>query len=136
MLQERGRGAVLVGVAQVDAALEHPPPCAFRCGCSPNQPWTNNWTKLPSRLEPSMRTVNVHEAKTHFSRLIDAAHAGETILVAKDGKPWARLVPLENDRPRRQPGLLRGQVQLPCIDVLLAPLPPEELDATSDPLLS
>ena len=76
-----------------------------------------------------MRTVNVHEAKTQFSRLIDAAHAGETILVAKDGKPWARLVPLETDRPRRQPGLLRGQLQLPPIEVLLAPLPPEELDA-------
>jgi len=52
-----------------------------------------------------MRTVNVHEAKTKFSRLIDAAHAGEAILVAKDGKPWARLVPLETDRSRRQPGL-------------------------------
>ena len=48
-----------------------------------------------------MRTVNVHEAKTQFSRLIDAAHAGETILVAKDGKPWARLVPLAADQPRR-----------------------------------
>jgi len=97
MHQERGRGAVLVGgVARVDAALEHLLQGAFRCGCSPNQPWTNNWTKLPTRLEPSMHTVNVHEAKTHFSRLIDAAHAGETILVAKDGKPWARLVPLEN----------------------------------------
>ncbi len=80
-----------------------------------------------------MRTVNVHEAKTQFSRLIDAAHAGETILVAKDGKPW---VPLETDRPRRQPGLLRGQLQLPPIDVLLAPLPPEELDALEDPLPS
>jgi prevent-host-death family protein len=55
-------------------------------------------------LEPSMRTVNVHEAKTQFSRLIDAAHAGETILLAKDGKPWARLVPLEADQPRRQRG--------------------------------
>jgi prevent-host-death family protein len=71
-----------------------------------------------------MRTVNVHEAKTQFSRLIDAAHAGETTLVAKDGKPWARLMPLETDRPRRQPGLLRGQLQLTPIDVLLAPLPP------------
>ena len=81
-----------------------------------------------------MRTVNVHEAKTQFSRLIDAAHAGETILVAKDGKPWARLVPLETDQPRRQPGLLRGQLQLPPIDVLLAPLPPEELDALEAPL--
>ena len=73
------------------------------------QPWVHIWTKLPQGLEPFMRTVNVHEAKTQFSRLIDAAHAGETILVAKDGKPWARLV--------------RGQLQLPAIDVLLAPLP-------------
>ena len=61
----------------------------------------------------SVRTVNVHEAKTQVSRLIDAAHAGETILVAKDGKPWARLVPLETDQRQRQPGLLRGQWQLP-----------------------
>jgi prevent-host-death family protein len=76
-----------------------------------------------------MRTVNVHEAKTQFSRLIDAAHAGETILVAKDGRPWARLVPLEADQPRRQPGVLRGTLQLPATDVLLAPLPPEELEA-------
>jgi prevent-host-death family protein len=60
-----------------------------------------------------MRTVNVHEAKTQFSRLIDAAHAGETVLVAKDGKPWARLVPLETDQRQRQPGLLRGQWPLP-----------------------
>jgi prevent-host-death family protein len=83
-----------------------------------------------------MRTVNVHEAKTHFSRLIDAAHAGETILVAKDGKPWARLVPLEAEQPRRQPGLLRGQLQLPPIEALLAPLSPEELDALDAPLPS
>lgn len=55
---------------------------------------------------------SIHGTSTVFSRLIDAAHAGETILVAKDGKPWARLVPLETDRPRRQPGLLRGQLQL------------------------
>jgi prevent-host-death family protein len=94
-----------------------------------SEPWVHIWTNLASWLEPSMRTVNVHEAKTHFSRLIDAAHAGETIVVAKDGKPWARLVPLEIDRPRRQPGLLRGQLQLPAIEELLAPLPPEELDS-------
>ena len=81
-----------------------------------------------------MRMVNVHEAKTQFSRLIDAAHAGETILVAKDGKPWARLVPLEADQPRRQPGVLRGQLQLPATEALLAPLPPEELEALDAPL--
>jgi prevent-host-death family protein len=45
-------------------------------------------TAVPQRI------VNVHEAKTQFSRLIDAAHAGETIVVAKGGKPWARLVPM------------------------------------------
>jgi prevent-host-death family protein len=81
-----------------------------------------------------MRTVNVHEAKTRFSRLIDAAHAGETILLAKDGKPWARLVPLEPAQPRRQPGVLRGLLQLPSTEELLAPLPPEELDAFDAPL--
>jgi antitoxin (DNA-binding transcriptional repressor) of toxin-antitoxin stability system len=54
--------------------------------------------------------VNVHQAKTQSSRLIDAAHAGETNVVAKDGKPWARLVPLEQGEPRRQPGVLKGQL--------------------------
>jgi hypothetical protein len=44
------------------------------------------------------------------------------MLVAKDGKPWARLVPLDTDQPRRQPGPQRGQLQLPAIDVHLAPL--------------
>ena len=83
-----------------------------------------------------MRTDNVHEAKTHFSWLIDSAHAGETILVSKDGKPWARLVPLKTEQPRRQPAVLRGQLQLPPIDVLLAPLPPVELDALGAPLPS
>jgi prevent-host-death family protein len=101
-----------------------------------HRPWTHIWTNLAPWLESSMRTVNVHEAKTQFSRLIDAAHAGETILVAKDGKPWARLVPLETERPQRQPGLLRGQLQLPPIDELLAPLPSEELDALDTQLPS
>jgi prevent-host-death family protein len=76
-----------------------------------------------------VRSVNVHQAKTQFSRLIDAAHAGETIVVAKDGKPWARLVPLEQAEPRRQSGLLKGRLMLPSPDELLAPLPLEELDA-------
>ncbi|MCX5967591.1 MAG: type II toxin-antitoxin system prevent-host-death family antitoxin [Cyanobacteria bacterium] len=76
-----------------------------------------------------MRSVNVHQAKTQFSRLIDAAHAGETIVVAKDGKPWARLVPLEQCKPSRQSGLLKGKLMLPEPEDLMAPLPLEELDA-------
>ena len=82
-----------------------------------------------------MRTVNVHEAKTHFSRLIDAAHAGETIVVAKGGKPWARLVPLDAAAPVRQPGVLAGVLKLPSPDVLLEPLPESELSALERGLL-
>ena len=81
-----------------------------------------------------MRTVNVHEAKTHFSRLIDAAHAGETIVVAKGGKPWARLVPLEAPAPKRQAGVLAGQLQLPPPEVLLEALPEDALRAFEIPL--
>ena len=80
------------------------------------------------------RTVNVHEAKTHFSRLIDAAHAGETIVVAKDGRPWARLVPLEPSVPQRRPGVLVGRITLPPPAELLAPLPEEELAWFEQPL--
>ena len=64
---------------------------------------------------------------------IDGANSGETILVAKDGKPWARLMPLQSDQPRRPPGVLRDQLQLHPIDVLLAPLPPEEIKALVAP---
>jgi prevent-host-death family protein len=81
------------------------------------------------------RIVNVHEAKTHFSRLIDAAHAGETIVVAKDGKPWARLVPLEQPVPQRRAGVLAGRLTLPPLEVLLEPLPEEDLAAIEQPLL-
>lgn len=76
-----------------------------------------------------MRIVNVHEAKTHFSRLIDAAHAGETIMLAKGGRPWARLMPLEQPPPRRTPGVLAGRVTLPPPETLLEPLPDDELEA-------
>jgi len=75
-----------------------------------------------------MRTVNVHQAKTQFSRLIDAAHADETIVLAKDGKPWARLMPLEAGAPRRQPGAFAGLLVLPDREALLAPLPEEDLE--------
>lgn len=46
--------------------------------------------------------VNVHDAKTHFSKLLDQAHAGQEIILAKAGKPYARLMPLapEPARPR------------------------------------
>ena len=51
--------------------------------------------------------VNIHEAKTHFSELVKRAHEGEEIIVAKAGKPYARLLPLEGPK-ERTPGLVRG----------------------------
>lgn len=52
--------------------------------------------------------VNIHEAKTHFSRLVQRAAAGEEIVIAKAGVPVAKLVPYER-RPLR-PGLWKGKV--------------------------
>jgi len=56
------------------------------------------------------KIINVHDAKTHFSHLLDKAHAGEEIVLGKAGKPYARLVPLRQPTGQRQPGRLKGQV--------------------------
>jgi prevent-host-death family protein len=56
------------------------------------------------------KTVNVHEAKTHLSRLLEAVEAGEEIIIARAGKPVARLAPLEEPRQPRRPGALAGQI--------------------------
>ena len=53
------------------------------------------------------KTVNVHEAKTHLSRLLEEAMAGEDIVIAKAGKPKVRLVPVE-DPPKRELALHGG----------------------------
>ena len=53
-------------------------------------------------------TVNVHEAKTHFSRLLEQVHAGQEIILSKAGKPYARMLPLEAETPTRMPGRLAG----------------------------
>ena len=64
-----------------------------------------------------MRTVNVHEAKKHFSRLVDLAAAGEEIIIAKAGKPVARLVPSRCRMIGRSAGALAGAaVILPDFD--------------------
>lgn len=56
--------------------------------------------------------VNIHEAKTHLSRLVERAAAGEEIVIAKAGVPKARLVPLTGDRGPRTPGAWRGRVRI------------------------
>jgi prevent-host-death family protein len=66
--------------------------------------------------------VNVHEAKTHLSQLLERAHGGEEIVIAKSGKPYARLVPLAAPAPR-EPGLLKGKLS----DAFFEPLSEDEL---------
>jgi len=70
-----------------------------------------------------METVNVHDAKTHFSKLLARVHSGEEIIIAKAGKPWAKLVPFEPILKERTPGIAEGEVTEAFFD----PLPEEEL---------
>ena len=73
-----------------------------------------------------MSTLNIHAAKTHFSRLIEEVAAGEEVLIAKAGKPVARLVPIGKPAKRRL-GLLKGRLTVP--DDFDAPLPDDVLAA-------
>ncbi|WP_419553488.1 type II toxin-antitoxin system Phd/YefM family antitoxin [Candidatus Poriferisodalis sp.] len=70
--------------------------------------------------------VNVHEAKTHLSKLLNRVEAGEEIILARAGKPCARLVPLEPEQTGRRIGLLRG---LDVPPEFFDPLPDDELAA-------
>ena len=80
--------------------------------------------------------VNVHEAKTHLSRLIERVCAGEEITIAKAGKPKVRLVKVEGPRPfKRTPGGWPGTGDIPD-SVWFDPLPDDMLAAMeSDDLL-
>jgi prevent-host-death family protein len=69
--------------------------------------------------------VNVHEAKTHLSRLLERVHAGEEIILAKSGKAYARLVPIQEKTPSRQPGRIKGRIGTEFFE----PLPEAELRA-------
>ena len=86
-----------------------------------------------------MTTVNIHEAKTSLSRLLDAAAKGEEVIIAKAGKPVARLIPI--GKPERKPGALQGTFVVD--EKFFEPLPDNELklwsgETTSktDPLTS
>jgi prevent-host-death family protein len=62
-----------------------------------------------------MDIVNIHEAKTHLSRLVDKAAKGEPFIIAKAGKPLVKVVPLE-ETPQRTPqpiGFMKGRIQVP-----------------------
>ncbi len=69
-----------------------------------------------------MEILNIHYAKTHFSKLLARVHSGEEIIIAKAGKPYAKLVPLKQVT-RRIAGIAKGNVT----DGFFEPLPEKEL---------
>lgn len=71
------------------------------------------------------KIMNLYEAKTHLSDLVERAAAGEEIVIAKAGHPKARLVPLQETQRPRKPGLWKGKMWIG--DDFDAPLPEEIL---------
>ncbi|HVH45059.1 MAG TPA: type II toxin-antitoxin system Phd/YefM family antitoxin [Labilithrix sp.] len=73
-----------------------------------------------------MKQVNIHEAKTNLSRLVEEVREGEVIILAKAGRPVAKLVPITEGRRPRKPGYLKGKIKIAAdFD---APLADELLD--------
>ena len=75
-----------------------------------------------------MKTVNIHEAKTHLSRLIDGVADGEAFVIAKAGRPLAKVVPLgasDKETPQRL-GFLAGQTSVPADFNEMPSLPPKQ----------
>ncbi|MCS6787126.1 MAG: type II toxin-antitoxin system prevent-host-death family antitoxin [Thiobacillaceae bacterium] len=62
-----------------------------------------------------MQTVNIHEAKTHLSRLVEQAAQGEPFIIAKAGRPMVKVVPLEHGerRPASRLGFMVGRIKVP-----------------------
>ena len=83
-----------------------------------------------------MAVFNIHQAKTHFSRLVDDAAAGKEVVIAKAGKPVAKLVPVDaalaGPKSKRPIGMFAGKYNIP--DDFDAPLPPEVLAEFYTPL--
>ena len=74
--------------------------CLVDISMKPDQTWFN------------MKTVNIQAAKTHLSRLVEEAVAGEEIILAKAGRPLVRLTPFQPAEGERQPGLWKGKVRI------------------------
>ena len=72
---------------------------------------------------PKPKTVNIHEAKTHFSKLLKRVARGEEIVIARAGQPVARLAPINPTRKAREPGIWKGLFVVP--DNFDDPLPPD-----------
>jgi prevent-host-death family protein len=74
-----------------------------------------------------VKTVTIHHAKTHLSRLIEKACKGEEIVIARGSQPVVRLVAIRDRRGNRRPGALKGKIKIGA--EFFAPLPAEELES-------
>jgi prevent-host-death family protein len=86
---------------------------------------TKSRTKSIFEVEGEMRSINIHEAKTNFSRLLERVATGEEVIIAKAGKPVARLVPYAKQPSRRVAGGDVGSVTI--AEDFDAPLPDDLL---------
>ena len=71
------------------------------------------------------KVLNIHEAKTHLSRIVEEVAAGKEIIIAKAGKPMARLCPVTGSVKKKRLGLLKGKIRV--AEDFNAPLPDEVL---------
>ena len=74
-----------------------------------------------------MQTINIHEAKTHLSKLVEEVSKGQEIVIAKSGKPMARLTGISPAKPVRKPGFLKSKIRI--AEDFDAPLPDDILSA-------
>jgi prevent-host-death family protein len=73
-----------------------------------------------------MQQFNIYEAKTQLSKLVEQAHNGETIIIAKSGKPWAKIIPFDAPKKQFKFGTMKGKITIS--DDFNAPLPEDVLD--------
>ncbi|HET9106599.1 MAG TPA: type II toxin-antitoxin system prevent-host-death family antitoxin [Steroidobacteraceae bacterium] len=71
------------------------------------------------------KVLNIHEAKTHLSRIVEEVAAGKEVIIAKAGKPMARLCPVTPSVKKKRLGLLKGRIRV--AEDFNAPLPDEVL---------
>ena len=72
-----------------------------------------------------MQKYNVHDAKTHFSQILKQVQMGEEIIIAKSGKPIAKIISIIEDKKKRIPGLAKGKISM---DGFFDPLPDDVLN--------
>ena len=82
-----------------------------------------------------MQQLNIYEVKTHLSKLVEQAHNGETIIIAKSGKPWAKIIPFDTPKKRFKFGTMEGKIKvsddfnIPIPDNVIDLLEPDAIDS-------